>query len=185
MARLFEQIDDALAAWIRQQQMFFVATAPLSANGNVNCSPKGLDTLRILGPHEVAWLDLGGSGIETVAHLKENGRIVLMFCAFEGAPRILRLHGQGSVIERGHPDFNTLLATFPPQPVCRNLIRIKVTRISDSCGWGVPLYDYTGQRDEIARAVAGKTPEQLRAKAEKQNRLSVDGLEGLDLEALK
>ncbi|MCB1598275.1 MAG: pyridoxamine 5'-phosphate oxidase family protein, partial [Gammaproteobacteria bacterium] len=92
---------------------------------------------------------------------------------------------QGSVIERGHPDFNTLLATFPPQPVCRNLIRIKVTRISDSCGWGVPLYDYTGQRDEIARAVAGKTPEQLRAKAEKQNRLSVDGLEGLDLEALK
>ncbi|MBM4221597.1 MAG: pyridoxamine 5'-phosphate oxidase family protein, partial [Gammaproteobacteria bacterium] len=153
MARQFEQIDDTLAAWIRQQQMFFVATAPLSANGRVNCSPKGLDTLRILGPHEVAYLDLGGSGIETVAHLKENGRIVLMFCAFEGSPRILRLHGQGTAIERGHPDFNALLEGFPPQPVCRNLIHIRVQRISDSCGWGVPLYDYRGQRDEIARAV--------------------------------
>lgn len=184
MARQFEQIDDTLAAWIRQQQMFFVATAPLSANGRVNCSPKGLDTLRILGPHEVAYLDLGGSGIETVAHLKENGRIVLMFCAFEGSPRILRLHGQGTAIERGHPDFNALLEGFPPQPVCRNLIHIRVQRISDSCGWGVPLYDYRGQRDEIARAVAGKTPEQLRAKAAKQNRHSIDGLDGLDIDAL-
>jgi hypothetical protein len=184
MARQFAQIDDALAAWIRQQQMFFVATAPLSADGRVNCSPKGLDTLRILGPHEVAWLDLGGSGIETVAHLKENGRIVLMFCAFEGGPRILRLHGQGTAIERGHPDFDTLLAGFPPPPICRNLVHIKVQRISDSCGWGVPLYDYRGQRDEIARAVAGKTPEQLRAKAAKQNRHSIDGLDGLDIDAL-
>jgi hypothetical protein len=184
MARQFAQIDDALAAWIRQQQMFFVATAPLSADGRVNCSPKGLDTLRILGPREVAWLDLGGSGIETVAHLKENGRIVLMFCAFEGGPRILRLHGQGTAIERGHPDFDTLLAGFPPPPICRNLVHIKVQRISDSCGWGVPLYDYRGQRDEIARAVAGKTPEQLRAKAAKQNRHSIDGLDGLDIDAL-
>jgi hypothetical protein len=185
MARQFEQIDNSLAAWIRRQQMFFVATAPLSADGRVNCSPKGLDTLRILGPHEVAWLDLGGSGIETVAHLKENGRIVLMFCAFEGSPRILRLHGHGTAIERGHPDFSTLLAGFQPQPVCRNLVHIKVQRISDSCGWGVPLYDYRGQRDEIARAVAGKTPEQLRAKAAKQNRHSIDGLDGLNIEALK
>ena len=184
MARQFAQIDDALAAWIRQQQIFFVATAPLSADGCINCSPKGLDTLRILGPREVAYLDLGGSGIETVAHLKENGRIVLMFCAFAGNPRILRLHGQGTAIERGHPDFDTLLAGFPPQPICRNLIHIKVTRISDSCGWGVPLYDYRGQRDEIARAVAGKTPEQLRAKAAKQNRHSIDGLDGLDIDAL-
>lgn len=184
MARLFEQIDENIAAWIRQQQMFFVATAPLAAGGSVNCSPKGLDTLRILGPREVAYLDLGGSGIETVAHLKENGRIALMFCAFEGSPRILRLHGQGSAIERDHADFSTLLATFPPQPVCRNIIRIKLTRISDSCGWGVPLYDYAGQRDEIAQAVAGKTPEQLRAKAAKQNRHSIDGLDGLNIDAL-
>jgi hypothetical protein len=185
MARVFEQIDDTLAAWIRRQQMFFVATAPLAATGSVNCSPKGLDTLRIFGPTEVAYLDLGGSGIETVAHLKENGRIVLMFCAFEGSPRILRLHGHGTAIERDHPEFSTLLANFPPQPVCRNIIRISIKRISDSCGWGVPRYDYLGQRDEIAQAVAGKTPEQLRAKAAKQNRQSIDGLEGLNIDALK
>lgn len=185
MARVFEQIDDALATWIRRQQMFFVATAPLAATGSVNCSPKGLDTLRILGPTAVAYLDLGGSGIETVAHLKENGRIVLMFCAFEGSPRILRLHGRGTAIERDHPEFSMLLATFPPQPVCRNIIRISIKRISDSCGWGVPRYDYLGQRDEIAQAVAGKTPEQLRAKAAKQNRHSIDGLDGLKIDALK
>jgi len=184
MARLFEQIDDTLAGWIRRQQMFFVASAPLAADGRINCSPKGLDTLRILGPTEIAYLDLGGSGIETVAHLKENSRIVVMFCAFEGGPRILRLHGRGTVIERDHPEFRTLLATFPPQPVCRNIIRIRLERISDSCGWGVPLYDYAGQRDEIERAVAGKTPDQLRAKAAKQNRHSIDGLEGLNIDAL-
>lgn len=185
MARLFEQIDDKLADWIRQQQMFFVATAPLAVGGCVNCSPKGLDTLRILGPTEIAYLDLGGSGIETVAHIKENGRIVLMFCAFEGSPRILRLHGHGTVIERDHPQFSTLLGTFPPQPVCRNIIHITLKRISDSCGWGVPFYKYTGQRDEIERAVAGKTVEQLRAKAARQNRHSIDGLDGLNIEALK
>ena len=185
MARVFAAIDDDMADWIRQQQMFFVASAPLAADGSINCSPKGLDTLRILGPTEIAYLDLGGSGIETVAHLKENGRIVLMFCAFAGSPRILRLHGHGTVIERDHPEFSALLASFPPQPVCRNIIRISLKRISDSCGWGVPLYDYAGQRDEIARAVAGKTPEQLRNKAAKQNRHSIDGLEGLNIDALK
>ncbi len=165
--------------------MFFVASAPLAAEGCVNCSPKGLDTLCILGPTEVAYVDLGGSGIETVAHLKENGRIVIMFCAFEGSPRILRLHGHGTVIERDHPEFATLLATFPLQPICRSIIRITLKRISDSCGWGVPLYGYAGQRDEIAQAVAGKSPEQLREKAARQNRHSIDGLDGLNIDALK
>ena len=185
MAKVYETIDESIGAWLRQQPMFFVATAPLNATGLVNCSPKGLDTLRILGPREVAWLDVGGSGIETVAHLKENGRIVIMFCAFEGAPRILRLHGHGVVIERNHPDFNALLATFPPPPVCRAIVRIDVQRISDSCGWGVPLYRYDGQREDIARAVAGKSREQLLAQAARQNSRSVDGLEGLDLDALE
>jgi Pyridoxamine 5'-phosphate oxidase len=185
MARVFKAIDEEMAAWIRQQQMFFVASAPMAADGSVNCSPKGLDTLRILGPAEVAWLDLGGSGIETVAHLKENGRIVIMFCAFTGSPRILRLHGHGTVVERDQPDFSRLLAVFPPQPVCREIIHVRLKRISDSCGWGVPLYDYAGQRDEIARAVAGKTPEQLREKAARQNRHSIDGLDGLNIDALR
>ena len=185
MGKVYDTIDERIGAWLHQQQMFFVATAPLGAAGLVNCSPKGLDTLRILGPREIAWLDVGGSGIETVAHLKENGRIVLMFCAFEGAPRILRLHGRGIVIERNDPDFNSLLATFTPQPVCRAIIRIDVQRISDSCGWGVPLYRYGGQRDDVARAVAGKSREQLVAQAARQNSRSIDGLPGLDLDALK
>jgi hypothetical protein len=184
VARVFDTIDDRLAEWLKAQKMFFVATAPRSDEGHVNCSPKGLDTLRIRGPQEVAWLDVGGSGIETVAHLKENGRIVLMFCAFEGNPRIVRLHGRGEAIERGHAEFERLRAEFPPPPVCRAIVRVRVTRISDSCGWGVPLFEYRGERDEIARAVAGRTPEQLAAKAAKQNRLSVDGLPGLDLRAL-
>ncbi len=185
MGKVYEAIDEHISGWLRQQQMFFVATAPLSATGLVNCSPKGLDTLRILGPREVAWLDVGGSGIETVAHLKENGRIVIMFCAVEGAPRILRLHGHGAVIERNHPDFSALLATFPPQPVCRAIVRVAVQRIADSCGWGVPRYRYEGQRDDIERAVAGKTREQLLAQAARQNSRSIDGLDGLDLGALK
>lgn len=185
MGKVYETIDAPISAWLRQQKMFFVATAPLGATGLVNCSPKGLDTLRILGPREVAWLDIGGSGIETVAHLKENGRIVIMFCAFEGAPRILRLHGHGVVIERNHPDFSALLATFPPQPVCRAIIRVEVQRIADSCGWGVPLYHYDGQRDDIARAVAGRTRAQLLAQAARQNARSIDGLDGLDLAALE
>lgn len=185
MGKVHDIIDERIGAWLRQQQMFFVATAPLHAAGFVNCSPKGLDTLRVLGPREVAWLDIGGSGIETVAHLKENGRIVLMFCAFEGTPRILRLHGRGVVIERNHPDFDALLARFPPQPVCRAIIRVDVHRISDSCGWGVPVYRYDGQRDDIARAVAGKSREQLLAQAIRQNSRSIDGLEGLDPDALE
>lgn len=184
MGKAYDGIDERLAEWIGRQHMFFVATAPLAGEGLVNCSPKGLDTLRILSPREIAWLDLGGSGIETVAHLKENGRIVIMFCAFEGPARIVRLHGRGEAVERNHPDYASLLARFPAQPVCRALVRVAVTRVSDSCGWGVPLYQYQRQREDIARAVAGKTPAQLRAQAARQNRVSVDGLPGLDLAAL-
>lgn len=184
MGRVRQDIDASLAGWIGRQQMFFVATAPLAGDGRVNCSPKGLDTLRIVGPREVHWLDVGGSGIETVAHLKENGRILVMFCAFEGAPRIVRLHGRGEVIERNHPRFAALLAQFPAPPVCRTLVRVQVERVSQSCGWGVPLYDYRGQREDIARAVAGKSADQLRAQALRQNTRSIDGLPGLDPAAL-
>lgn len=180
MGKVYAGIDEPLEAWLRAQRMFFVATAPLAADGRVNCSPKGLDTLRVTAPDEVVWLDVGGSGIETVAHLKENGRIVLMFCAFEGAPRIVRLHGRGEVIERRHPEFDRLLAAFPPPPVCRAIVRVRVARVADSCGWGVPFYDYRGERDDIARAVAGRTRAQLVAQAKRQNSFSLDGLPGLD-----
>lgn len=184
MGRTWPEIDAALADWVAQQRLYFVATAPLAAGGCVNCSPKGLDTLRIVGPREVVWIDVGGSGIETVAHLKENGRVVLMFCAFEGAPRVVRFHGRGEVIERNHAEFRRLLALFPPPPVCRAIVRVAVQRVSESCGWGVPFYGYRGERDDIARAVAGKTLDQLRAQALRQNLRSIDGLPGLDPEAL-
>ena len=184
MGKVYEQIDGTMADWVRQQRIFFVATAPLAAGGLVNCSPKGLDTLRILSPNQLAWLDVGGSGIETVAHLKENGRIVIMLCAFQERPRIVRFHGTGEVIERNHPDFSDLLASFPAPPVCRAIIRVKISRISDSCGWGVPLLEYRGERDDIARAVAGMTREQLRAQALRKNSRSIEGLAGLDPAAL-
>src|SRR5438093_10504022 len=126
--------------------MFFVATAPLEAKANVNCSPKGGDTFRVLGKQEVAYLDFTGSGIETVAHLQENGRIVVMFCAFEGAPRIVRLHGRGEVLYPESHDFKELINKFPAAPAIRAIIRIQLSRISDSCGFSVPLYEFAGHR---------------------------------------
>src|SRR5919201_7094587 len=108
MGKVYDGITPELADWLTQQRMFFVATAPLAADGLVNCSPKGMDSFRILGPREVAYLDLTGSGIETVAHLRENGRIVLMFCAFAGPPKIVRLHGSGTVVTPESPRFHEL-----------------------------------------------------------------------------
>ena len=116
MSPVFEEIDDKLAEWIAKQPLFFVGTAPSGDDGHVNVSPKGLDTLVILDPTTVAYLDLTGSGIETVAHLRENGRVCVMLCAFEGAPRILRLQGRGEVVEPSDPDFDDLVGRFPPYP---------------------------------------------------------------------
>ncbi len=116
VGKLYEEITPELADWLGQQRVFFVATAPLATDGLLNCSPKGMDTFRILGPPEVAYLDLTGSGIETIAHLRENGRIVFMFCAFEGPPKIVRLHGIGSVVTTGMPNFEGLRALFPDYP---------------------------------------------------------------------
>src|SRR5262245_63376087 len=113
MGKVYDAIDGPIADFIRAQRVFFVATAPLAAEGHVNLSPKGLDSFAILDPHTVAYIDLTGSGIETVAHLRENGRITICFCAFEGPPKILRLSGRGEAIEPGHPDFTALAARFP------------------------------------------------------------------------
>jgi hypothetical protein len=137
MAKVFDAIDARLAAWIARQRMFFVATAPSGDVGHVNVSPKGpIDTLRVLDEHTVAYLDLVGSGAETVAHLQDNGRIVVMLCAFEGPPRIVRLHGRGEVLEPGGVDFPDAVV-LPEQR--RTVIRVAVERIADSCGFGVPL----------------------------------------------
>jgi hypothetical protein len=184
VGKRFDGIDDTLAAWIGAQRLFFVATAPLSAGGHVNCSPKGGDCLRVLGPREVAWVDGAGSGIETVAHLRENGRIVLMFCAFEGPPRIVRLHGRGEAIDPTQPAFEPLLGRFPPQRAVRSIVRVDVARVSDSCGYGVPFYDFRAERRDSAHYVAKAGDATLRRYLVDHNQASIDGLPGLPAAAL-
>ena len=180
MGKLFDGIDTRLQEFIDRQHMFFVATAPRADDGLVNLSPKGLDTLRILGPRTVAYLDLTGSGIETVAHLKENGRIVMMFCAFEGPPKIVRLQGRGEVIEPGHPEFEDLVGRFPEHVGTRSVIRIDCQRISDSCGFGVPLMSFEGNRSQLPDYSARKGPDGIEEYKRTKNATSLDGLPGLD-----
>lgn len=179
MGKLFEVITPELEQWIRAQKMFFVATAPLSPDGHINCSPKGLDSFAILGPDTVAYQDLTGSGVETIAHLQENGRIVIMFCAFDGPPKIVRLHGRGEVLTPGHPDFEHVGAGFPQRQGVRAYIRVKTDRISDSCGYAVPLYDYKKDRDVLDKYNANKGEEGLKVYRAEKNRTSIDGLPGL------
>lgn len=183
MGKLFDEIDAKLAGWIEQQHMFFVATAPLSGGGLVNCSPKGMETFRILGPRIVAYLDLTGSGIETVSHLRENGRIVFMFCALTGAPKIVRLHGNGSALQKGSADYEKLKALFPDYPGARSIIRATLTRISDSCGFSVPLYDYAGERDTLVRWAESRGPDGIVRYQREHNARSLDGLVGLSIDA--
>jgi hypothetical protein len=159
--------------------MFFVASAPLDPAGHVNLSPKGLDTFRILDPGTVAYLDLTGSGIETVAHLKENGRIVIMFCAFQGPPNILRLHGRGRVVE-ADAEFDALRALFPEFEGVRSVIVVEITRVSDSCGFAVPLLRYEGEREQLQAWAKKKGAEGLKDYRAAKNSQSIDGLRGLE-----
>ena len=175
-----EEIDDRLRAFIAAQHMYFVATAPLDAGGHVNLSPKGLDTFRVLGPRRVAYLDYVGSGSETIAHLRENGRIVLMFCAFEGPPKIVRLHGHGVVLQPGHTDYDELRPLFPPAPDGRSMIDVAVDRVSDSCGFGVPLYDFKGHRSQLQAWCDRKGTDGLRTYQIERNATSIDGLIAVD-----
>jgi hypothetical protein len=179
MAKVFPEIDDAQRAFISAQQMFFVGTAPLQGDGHVNLSPKGLESFRILGPRSVAYLDYVGSGAETIAHLRENGRIVVMMCAFHGPPRILRLHGRGEVVEPPDPGFAELRALFPQEPRGRAVIRIAVNRIADSCGYAVPRYQYEGQRTQLGDWCDRKGEDGLAAYQREKNVKSLDGLPAL------
>ncbi len=181
MGKIFEQINDEMAAWIRQQQIFFVATAPLAPDGHLNCSPKGGDSFRIIDPLTVAYQDLTGSGVETIAHLRENRRIVLMFCSFEGAPKIVRLHGEGEVVIPSHPDFPSLAALFPQNPGVRSIIRVGVTRVSDSCGFAVPFFDYRGDRDSLDKWAEAKGAAKLKEYRKERNARSIDGLPAFDI----
>jgi hypothetical protein len=182
VGKLYEGITPELIAWVGQQHLFFVGTAPLSADGHVNCSPKGLDTLRILDSRHVAYLDLTGSGAETIAHLRENGRIVFMFCALAGPPKIVRFHGKGGAATPVSPEWPKLLALFPGYPGARAIIHAEITRVSDSCGYGVPKFEYVEERDTLTRwADAGKI-EGLPLYRKRHNARSIDGLPGLDPE---
>jgi hypothetical protein len=186
MARVYDEITDHLREWVGRQAMFFVATAPLAEDGHVNVSPKGpIGSLRVLGPHRVAYLDIGGSGAETIAHLRENGRIVVMLCAFDGPPRIVRFHGTGEALLPDDPRFAELLdeADFedPSLPEARrSIVDVDVARVSDSCGYGVPLMSFEGLREHHQLSTAKKLrtlgPEGYAEYRREANASSLDGL---------
>jgi hypothetical protein len=191
VGKIFERIDEQLRDWIAKQHLFFVGTAPLDGEGHVNVSPKGpIGTLRVLDDHTVAYLDMVGSGAETVAHVKENGRIVVMLCAFEGPPRILRLHGRGEVIPASDPRFEQLFeragfaAPHDVEAARRAIVTVEVTRIADSCGYGVPLMEYEGEREHMEAWAEKKIrvggPEQIEAYVAEKNTASIDGLPAFD-----
>src|SRR3954454_20823551 len=172
MAKLYDEIEAKLARWIGEQRLFFVATAP-SERGHVNVSPKGpIESLRILDRHTVEYDDHLGSGAETAAHLAENGRICVMFCAFDGRPRVVRLHGRGEVVEREDPAARGV----------RGVIRVHVERIADSCGFGVPLMEYIGERPQRDAWLASKDDAARRAYTAEKNAVSIDGLPAFEPE---
>jgi Pyridoxamine 5'-phosphate oxidase len=178
MGKAFDSIDQELRAFITAQRVFFVATAP-SMGGHVNLSPKGLDSLRIIDERTIAYIDYVGSGAETIAHVKDNGRIVLMVCAFEGAPKIVRVHGRGEAVEPHDPQFDALRALFDSHLPARSIINITIERISDSCGYGVPLYAFRGDRTQLEAWTERKGEQGLLEYQKKNNRLSLDGLPAL------
>jgi hypothetical protein len=176
MGAALSTITPELAQFIVRQPMFFVATAPLSSTGHINLSPKGLDTLRVLSPTQVAYLDLTGSGIETAAHVMENGRITIMFCAFEGPPKILRLYGIGRPVRPGDAEWKDLAAHFTQLPGTRQIIVADITRVQTSCGFAVPLMRFEGQRDTLTAWADKKGPAEVAAYQQKNNLASLDGL---------
>ncbi len=180
MGKEFQEIDARIQAWIERQHLFFVSTAPLSGNGMVNCSPKGLDGLRVTGPRQLVFADVGGSGIETVAHLKENGRIVIMMCAFSGPPKVFRFYGNGRSIESHQDEFGEFEKHFTHLHTIRNFVVVDITCIRDACGFGVPLLAYQSQRDAHQKWASEKSPEQLIEYRQKKNTASLDGLPGLE-----
>jgi hypothetical protein len=188
MGRIYERIDENQRKWIAKQSMFFVGTAPSGDGGHINVSPKGpIGSLRVIDDHTVAYLDIVGSGAETIAHLRENGRICVMFCAFGGPPRILRLHGEGEYVLPGDAAFDELVALgFEGTEIeesRRAIIVVHVTRIADSCGYGVPLMSLEGQRPHMdlstAKRIRVEGPGAMREYEQRHNVESIDGLPAL------
>jgi hypothetical protein len=180
MGQALDALDEPLTRWIAEQHVFFVATAP-SEGGHVNLSPKGHDSLRVLGPTQVAYLDLTGSGAETIAHTRENGRITLMFCSFEGPPRILRLFGEGHAHPVGSPRFEELVPRFERLPGTRSIITVAIERVQTSCGYSIPFLDYREDRPTLQQWAARKGDDALAEYWGEKNVVSIDGLPALDV----
>ena len=184
MAHEFDGIDERMAEFLLAQPVFFVATAPLAGDGLVNLSPKGMEgTFAVLDEHTVAYLDLTGSGVETIAHLRENGRVVIMFCAFTGKPKIVRLQGTGRAVFPGEAEFSALAPRFPDLPGVRSIIVVDVARVADSCGYAVPFMSYDRDRDGLVRWANGKGPDGIARYQADKNARSLDGLPGIPVHA--
>ncbi len=176
MGKVMEEISGEIVEFIRGQRVFFVATAPLGGGGHVNVSPKGLDCLRILGGKRVAYADLTGSGNETSAHVSENGRITLMFCGFEERPMIVRIYGRGRVVLRGEGEWGELAGLFPEHVGLRQIIVVEVSRVGTSCGFGVPVMKFVGERGLMEEWARKKGEEGLEEYRREKNGRSIDGL---------
>ena len=176
MGKFHESMTDHHKDFIENQHMFFVATAPLNGEGHINLSPKGLDSFRIFSSTRVAYMDIIGSGNETSAHVLENGRITFMFCAFDGAPNILRLYGKGYTVLPGNKEWDELSAHFILQPATRQIIVADIFKVQTSCGFSVPLYEYTGERDHAQKWAESKGLDGLEEYKKEKNMISLDGL---------
>lgn len=176
MGKVAEKIQDNLKSFIEKQKLFFVSTAPLYAEGHINLSPKGMDCFRVLSPTRVAYMDITGSGNETSAHILENGRITIMFCAFEGPPNIVRLYGKGFAVLPSSKEWQEISSHFKLHLSTRQIIVIDVHRVSSSCGFGVPFYEYKGERDQAEKWAIQKGPEGIEKYKLEKNLVSIDGL---------
>ena len=184
MGKVFDEIDAALTGWIGEQPMWFVATAPLEADGRINVSPRGHDGFAVLGPHRVGWVDYTGSGVETIAHLRQNGRICVMFCSFDRRPTIVRLHGTGRAVPADDPGFDAELAGFGEaalsrRPYLRGVIVVDVARVADSCGYAVPRMELVEERETLDRVWRTRDDERIATYHAERNTTSLDGLPGL------
>jgi hypothetical protein len=179
MGKTYDRIEPGHREWMESQHLFFVATAPTGADGHVNLSPKGYDTFRILDDRTVAYLDLTGSGVETIAHIRENARLTIMFCAFAGRPRILRLYGAGDVVMPDSTEWDGLVSRFAVVPGARSIIRLAVQEVRTSCGYAVPLMDFGSERETLREWTDNKGEPGVERYRRERNAVSIDGLAGL------
>ncbi|MGH3353675.1 MAG: pyridoxamine 5'-phosphate oxidase family protein [Nocardioides sp.] len=185
MGKVHARVDGRLREFVDSQVVFFVATAPLSGEGHINLSPRGIPgTFGMLDEHRFAWLDGTGSGSETIAHLRENGRVTVMFCAFDGPPNIVRFHGHGRILTRYDEEYAELAGRFTDLPGARAVVVVDIERISDSCGFAVPLMEYVGERDLLPAYFDRKGIEGSAEYRRRKNLTSLDGLPAFDFDPL-